>query len=537
MLLFSAFILALAITVVLIPPLMKGAVRLAIVDLPDERKVHAGAVPRVGGIAMVIGAILPMLLWVSMEDTLSGLLIALAILLFFGAWDDSRDLDYRLKFLGQFLAALVVVYVGGIKIAVFPFAGLDPVPDYISIPVTILFLIGITNAVNLSDGLDGLAAGIALLSLCGIALLAYLADGLDVVLICFAVAGVVFGFLRYNTFPARVFMGDTGSQFLGFVIAVLTIVLTQKTSTALNPLLPLFLVGVPVIDTLLVMYKRLRAGRSPFAPDKNHLHHQLLALGMAHYEAVSFIYVTQILFVVAAITLRYETDLLVGVIYVALAGSVMVFMRFAAVTRWREKKSYLTDFVSRIGSRPGVAWVPAQLIGCGLGLYLLFGSIVAAQVSLDIQLSSLILLLFLTARLGWNERLRFVPLRLLVFAGIAFVVYLLHYDAYASGLLPPVLRVALLVTLLIVMLVAIRFAQRDVFQTTPTDILVIALVGGFGVLYEHNIVDTALAPMVIELVLLFYAAELTMRQMKSTWNCFSVSMLATLAILSARLLG
>ena len=127
MILFSAFILALAITVALIPPLMKGAVRLAIVDVPDDRKVHTGAVPRVGGIAMVIGAIVPMLLWVPMDQTLSGFLTALAVLLMFGAWDDSRDLDYRLKFLGQLLAALIVVYVGGIKIAVFPFAGLDPV--------------------------------------------------------------------------------------------------------------------------------------------------------------------------------------------------------------------------------------------------------------------------------------------------------------------------------------------------------------------------------------------------------------------------
>ena len=138
MILFSAFILALAITVALIPPLMKGAVRLAIVDVPDERKVHTGAVPRVGGIAMVIGAIVPMLLWVPMDQTLSGLLTALAVLLLFGTWDDSRDLDYRLMFLGQLLAALVVVYVGGVKIAVFPFAGLDPVPDVLSIPITIV---------------------------------------------------------------------------------------------------------------------------------------------------------------------------------------------------------------------------------------------------------------------------------------------------------------------------------------------------------------------------------------------------------------
>ncbi len=536
MLVFSAFILALAITVVLIPPLMRGAVRLAIVDVPDERKVHARAVPRVGGIAMVIGAIVPMLLWIPMGDTLSGLLVGLAVLLFFGAWDDSRDLDYRLKFLGQFLAAIIVVYVGGIRIAILPFAGLDPVSDYVSIPLTIVFLIGITNAVNLSDGLDGLAAGIAFLSLSGTALLAFLADGLDIVLMCFAVAGVVFGFLRYNTFPARVFMGDTGSQFLGFVIAVLTVILTQQTNTALNPFLPLFLIGVPVIDTLLVMYKRIHAGKSLFSPDKNHLHHQLLALGMEHYAAVSFIYLTQILFVGAALLLRYQSDLLVGAAFLLLSVSVILVMRLVSSRYRNAKRSYLTEFLLKIDKSPDIHRLPTRLIGCGIATYLVFGAIAPGQVSLDLQLSSLFLVGLLLARLVWFQALRFFPLRLLVFPAVAFVVYLLHYDVRGAEALPSWLQVGLLTALIFLMLFSLHYARRDAFQTTPTDILVIALVGGLGVLYHHHVVDTELAPMVVELVLLFYAAELYMRQMSKTWNCFTMGLVAALALLSARLL-
>jgi UDP-GlcNAc:undecaprenyl-phosphate GlcNAc-1-phosphate transferase len=505
--------------------------------VPDERKVHTGVVPRVGGIAMVIGAIVPMLLWVPMDQALSGLLTALAVLLLFGTWDDSRDLDYRLKFLGQLLAALIVVYVGYIKIAVFPFAGLDPVPDVVSIPITIVFLIGVTNAVNLSDGLDGLAAGIAFLSLCGVALLAYLADALDIVLMCFAVAGVVFGFLRYNTFPARVFMGDTGSQFLGFVIAVLAVALTQSVNTALNPLLPLFLVGLPIIDTFMVMYQRIRAGRSPFSPDKNHMHHQLLALGMKHYEAVSFIYLTQILFVVCGVLLRYESDLLVGAVYLLLCGSVLALMRFATSHDWKLKGSYVTDLMSRVDRHPGVARVATQVIGYGLAVYLLFGAVVPGRVSMDLVVSAAVLFVFLLVRLIWSQQLRFIPLRLLVFPAIAFIVYLLHHDAQAATVLPSDLRLALLVALILVMLVAVRYTRKEVFQTTPTDILVIALVGGVGVLYEHGIVDIELAPMVVELVLLFYAAELTMRQMKGAWNCLTIGVLGGLALLSARLVG
>jgi len=535
MLLFSSFILALAITVALIPPLMKGAVRLAIVDVPDERKVHVGAVPRVGGIAMVIGAIVPMLLWVPMGQMLSGLLMALAVLLVFGAWDDSQNLDYRFKFLGQILAALIVVYVGGIKIAVFPFAGFDPVPAFVSIPVTLVFLIGITNAVNLSDGLDGLAAGIAFLSLCGVALLAYLADAPDIVLMCFAVAGVVFGFLRYNTFPARVFMGDTGSQFLGFVIAVLAVALTQNVNTALNPLLPLFLVGLPVIDTLLVMYTRVRAGRSPFSPDKNHIHHQLLAVGMEHYEAVSFIYVTQILFVICAILLRYESDLMAGAVYLLLSGSVVILMRFVSGHDWKSKRAYVTEFVARVDRRQGIGGAATQVIGCGLAAYLLFGALVPAQVSMDLVVSAAALFVLLLARLIWSQQLRFIPLRLLIFPAIAFVVYLLHYDIHAASILPSALRLGLLAALIVAMLLAVRYSRKDVFQTTPTDILVIALIGGVGVLYEHGIVETELAPMVVELVLLFYAAELTMRQMQGAGNCFTLGVLGGLALLSARI--
>jgi len=120
MLLFPGFIFALAITVALIPPLMKGAVQLAIVDLPDERGVHTSVVPRVGGIAMVIGAMVPMLLWVPMDETLTGFLMAMVVLLLFRTWDDSRDLYYWVKFIGQFLVTLIMVYIGSAKIAVFP---------------------------------------------------------------------------------------------------------------------------------------------------------------------------------------------------------------------------------------------------------------------------------------------------------------------------------------------------------------------------------------------------------------------------------
>lgn len=535
MLLFSTFILALAITMALVPPLMGLAARFSFVDVPDERKVHTGAVPRVGGIAMVIGVIVPLLLWLPLDRELLGLLAAMTVLLVFGAWDDSKDLDYRLKFAGQFIAAVIVVVFGGVKLSVIPFMGLDPVSDIVAIPLTVIFLVGATNAINLADGLDGLAAGVALVSACGIALLAYLADGSDTILICFAIAGVIFGFLRFNTFPARLFMGDTGSQFLGFILGALSVVLTQRPDSALNPLLPLFLLGVPIVDTTIVMFRRLKQGRSPFAPDKSHIHHQLLAFGMAHYEAVAVIYMIQMVFVGCAVLLRFESDALVSAIYVGLFAAISVAIILAEGRGWKVGRTGFTKLISAVDKSQRARVWPINLLSCGISLYLVFVCVVAEGIPPDLKLGALFLLVVLAARLIWAEKMRFLPLRLLVFPTTAFAVYIVNYNPRAAEVIPVELRIALLSVMLVLMLLAIRYANKETFQTTPTDLLVIALAGGVGVMYEHQILDDQLAPLMVELVVLFYAGELVMRQMRSSWNCFTAGMLAVLLLIAARL--
>lgn len=536
MLLFSAFLIALVVTMALIPTLMRMADSLSVLDTPNERKVHSVAIPRVGGMAMVVGACIPMVLWLPHTTQFVAFLVALLVLLFFGAWDDRKELDYRLKFAGQFLAVCVMVFWGKLSIAVFPFFGMDPVPSYMSIPVTIIFLVGVTNAVNLSDGLDGLAAGIALLSLGAVALLAKLASGEDMILACFIVAGTIFGFLRFNTYPARVFMGDTGSQFLGFSIGVLSIMLTQQVSTALNPLLPLFLIGLPIIDTLFVMIKRIREGRSPFVADKSHLHHRLLGMGWAHYEAVSVIYVTQLLFLLTAFLLRYQTDAVVFLAYLALAGLTLGGLLFLEHTTVTWKWVRLTGQVTKLERSRKARHRALTAIGCGVPAYLLLGALVLPEVPVDISIGSLLLLIILLCRLVWAERLRFIPLRLLVFPTCAFAVYLVHRDEAVMALLPPVLRIALLVILLALMLFVIRSTKEQTFQTTPTDLLVIVLAGGVGVMYQQGMVEATLVPVVLSIVVIFYAAELVMRHMQRTWNCFTLGMAAVLALLSSGLI-
>lgn len=537
MLLFSAFLVALVITMALIPPLMRVAVRLSVVDTPNERKVHAGVIPRIGGMAMVVGACIPIIVWLPQTTLIVAFLYALLILLVFGAWDDSKEINYKLKFLGQFLAVGVMVFGGNLNIAVFPFAGLDPVPGYLSAPVTILFLIGVTNAVNLSDGLDGLAAGVGLLSLGAIALLAKLGGGQEIVLICFIVAGTIFGFLRYNTYPARIFMGDTGSQFLGFTIGVLSIMLTQQANTALNPLLPLFLVGLPIVDTLFVMTKRISEGRSPFAADKNHMHHRLLALGMAHYEAVSVIYISQLIFLLAAFLLRYQSDVVVFLAYLVLTGVLLGGLLLLQARQPEAGWERLTRNISRLdrSSKPR-DWA-LRAIGSGVPFYLLVGVLRLPDVPTDIGLGSLALLIILLVRLGWASHLRFISLRLLIFPAIAFAVYLaLHDPADNTAWLPPVVSIGLLIVLLGLMLFVIRSTKDQAFQTTPTDLLVIALAGGTGVLYQQGMIEATLVPVVLGIVVLFYAAELVMRNMRKTWNGFTLGMVLVLTVLSIKLL-
>jgi UDP-GlcNAc:undecaprenyl-phosphate GlcNAc-1-phosphate transferase len=329
-------------------------------------------------------------------------------------------------------------------------------------------------------------------------------------------------------------MGDTGSQFLGFVVGVLSILLTQKSNTALNPAIPLFIVGLPIVDTLFVIGKRLSQGRSPFSADKSHIHHQIMALGMEHYETVAIVYLAQIVFVVAAILLRYQSDLLVLSCYLILSGAVLGGMLWAKGRKWGARPSRLSKYMNRLKSARARS-LSIRAIQCGVVSYLVLGCAICAQVPADLKIAAFLLLVILAARLIWAEKLRFVPLRLLVFPTIAFAVYLMHTDVRAVQILSLELRMALFFALLFMMFFAIRYSKNDSFQTTPTDLLVIAVAGGVGVLYERHIVDVDLVPVVIGIVVLFYAAELVMKQMEDRWNCFTLGMLAVLMLMSVRL--
>lgn len=314
------------LTLGFIPPLIKLSPIVKLVDIPNERKVHQKLVPRIGGIAIVCGALLPLLLWLPQHQTNLSLFLAIIVLLAFGIWDDRTDLDFRLKLFGQLLCTLIVVFGADVRIISLPFLPDYQLPLAVSQLISVVALIGIINAVNLVDGLDGLAGGSTLVGFSLIALLAFQAGDLGLTLLCLSVVGALLGFLRFNTHPASIFMGDSGSQFLGFIVGVSSLRLTQQADVGISPLFPLLLFAIPIFDTFAVIVRRLAQGRSPFSPDRNHIHHRLLAAGLDHYETVVVIYVLQGLLALLGFYFRYQSDgellVLLVVVLTALFGAL-----------------------------------------------------------------------------------------------------------------------------------------------------------------------------------------------------------------------
>jgi UDP-GlcNAc:undecaprenyl-phosphate GlcNAc-1-phosphate transferase len=406
--LFLAFIVALSVTAALIPLLVRWAPTIGLTDAPGPRKVHSIPVPRVGGLAMAVGLLLPTLITVELTPAIRGLLLGLVVLLLFGLWDDRVTLGYRTKFAGQVLAAGLCMIVGNVHVGTLMIGSVIVLPQAVSIAITFIFLVGITNAVNLADGLDGLAGGLVLLCLCAIALFAAMSGNLTVAEMALIEAGAVLGFLRFNTHPARIFMGDSGSQMLGFSVGALALLATQGEACPLSAALPLLLLGLPIMDTLTVMLTRIRAGRSPFSADSNHLHHRLLALGFAHREAVLLIYMMQVALVLLAYSLRFESDSEVFLAFCVFAGMVLGLLRRAAQLGWRLK--YLGEssgFRHYINGFSPAARIPTLALGVMTTCLVIYATTVLAsnrRVGADLGLMCLGMLIVLLLLSSWKAQ-------------------------------------------------------------------------------------------------------------------------------------
>jgi UDP-GlcNAc:undecaprenyl-phosphate GlcNAc-1-phosphate transferase len=297
-----AFIAALALALVFTPLVKKLAIKVGAVDVPNYRKVHTRIMPRLGGVAIYASFTVGLLLilpWLPEgmlsaydKNLISALLIGGTLIVILGALDDRFDLSAKLKLLVQIGAACIVVFGFDVKIDLLniPFgSSMQPVGEWISIPLTIIWIVGVTNAINLIDGLDGLAAGVSGIAVCTILVMGILMGNETVILLSAVLLGSIGGFLYFNFHPAKIFMGDSGSLFLGFALATLSM-LGFKQITVVSFVTPLLIIGVPLSDTFFAIVRRWVHKKPIFAPDKGHLHHCLQQLGFSHRMTVLIIY-------------------------------------------------------------------------------------------------------------------------------------------------------------------------------------------------------------------------------------------------------
>ncbi len=294
-LLLLTFALSFVITFATTPFVKRMAEKVGIVDKPDEaRRIHKKATPLLGGLAMFYGFIISVILFGVVDKTVRGMVLGALVILIVGIIDDAKQLSAKTKLPFQVLAAVILI-LHDVQIDVLS------VPTFISqsgvlhlgffgIPLTILWVVGVTNAVNLIDGLDGLAAGVSCISCMSLFCIALIVGEYEVAIIAAALAGSCFGFLPYNFNPAKIFMGDTGSTFLGFILASVSIMGLFKSYAVISVAVPFLVLGLPLFDTGFAIVRRMKAGKPIMEPDREHLHHRVLDLGFSQKKTVGIIY-------------------------------------------------------------------------------------------------------------------------------------------------------------------------------------------------------------------------------------------------------
>lgn len=291
-----------AFTALFIPIVKKIAQFIGAMDIPNERKVHKKPIPRLGGLGIYAGFLLGYMLFGVHSVQMNAILIGSFIILVTGIFDDIKPIPAKYKLLGQIAGASVIPLYGGIILKDVSAFGLYLDFGILAYPITIIFIVAIINCINLIDGLDGLSSGISSIYFLTVGIIAMLlknSNGLDVIL-TFIMLGSTLGFLAHNFHPAKIFMGDSGSMFLGYIIAVIAL-LGFKNITLTSFIIPMLLLAIPIMDTLFAILRRIINHKPLSMPDKNHLHHQLLRLRLSQTKTVLVIYLVDILFAMASI--------------------------------------------------------------------------------------------------------------------------------------------------------------------------------------------------------------------------------------------
>ncbi len=298
--------LALMLSLLLVPVVGKLAIKIGAVDKPNARKVHTKIMPRMGGLAIYISFFLVLFLSQGLTRELIGLFLGGTVLVLVGIVDDMKDIPAKVKLCGQILAACIVVSFGvrvNFMTNIF-FDGMFQLSIF-SAPFTVLWIVSIINAVNLIDGLDGLAAGISTIAAATMAIVGYASQQYLMASMAMILIGATLGFLKYNFHPAKIFMGDTGSMFLGYNLAVFAVMGFAKSFTLLSLVPPILVLAIPILDTLFAIIRRKMNHKPIFKPDKNHLHHCLLKYGFSHRDTVLIIYAVSAVLALCGLIMTY----------------------------------------------------------------------------------------------------------------------------------------------------------------------------------------------------------------------------------------
>ncbi len=542
--LFTTFSLSLFLTIGLVPVFKRMAFRMHLVDEPDERKVHVLPMPRSGGISMALGSILPVLIWAPMDSMAKALLLGCAIIVVFGVLDDVRNLKYIHKLAAQVAGALLFMVYGGVRISslgeMLP-GGME-LPFVFSVILTLLFIVGVTNAINLADGLDGLAGGFSMLSFVTIGFFAFRCENTTIAVMAFSVAGAILGFLRYNTHPAVVFMGDAGSQMLGFLCAVFTLALTQA-NTPYSQITPLFLIGFPLLDTLTVMMERIASGRSPFKPDKNHFHHRLMKLGLYHSEAVFTIYLLQAIFISFAFIFRFYSNWTNLGIFLGLAFVIILFFYIARETGFKfrhgveeERNAPKSVLAFVAGDRFSIKFF-FRALKWGLTGIMILQAIIPGQVPWYMSIGAACLFFIILGVRFIKPSARNAVFRTTVYCAIPFLLWESTMTVPASWVTDAflVFNNGVFIALVLCTVAVLNLTKRTKgFKFNPQDLLVFIVIIVLPNLPNIHLEYPGIKIVVVKAMMLFFSYDVLMGELREENKFMDISLSVIFAFIATR---
>ena len=326
----AAFAVAAVLSYFFTPPVKNFAHKVGAIDVPkDARRMHKKPIPRLGGLAIYGGFLCSILIFGQLDETMLCVLLGAAIIVALGIFDDVLALGAKLKFVVQIVAAAIPVCIGDLQIGLF--TNLNPLSDtpfvhlgILAVPATIIWIVGITNAVNLIDGLDGLAVGVSSIAAITMLAVALLTGNMPIAITMAALAGACIGFMPYNLNPAKIFMGDTGSTFLGYMLATVSIMGLFKFYAVISFAVPFLILGLPIFDTANAIIHRVAAGRSPMSPDRGHVHHKLIDMGFNQKQAVAILYAISATLGLTAVVLTSSGEVKAIVLLLAVLAAILV---------------------------------------------------------------------------------------------------------------------------------------------------------------------------------------------------------------------